>query len=173
LISKHHKIYRFNNGLKNSAREHGRRSEPPGESVLRQQSSPEQTPAVPGVLHRKKLHPRLHRKEMRSAGVFPPNGLTSTTSPHCLSPVAVCRVSGSKLKPSGLWHQAQRRGQPLRKIVVRMPGPSCTANSLMSNSVPVMMILSFTLTIMARSIRHEPFVHMGWVSFFRRYFLSL
>jgi len=25
---------------------------------------------------------------------------------------------------SGFWHQRQRKGQPLRKTVVRMPGPS-------------------------------------------------
>ena len=27
---------------------------------------------------------------------------------------------------SGLWHQGQRRGQPFKNAVVRIPGPSCT-----------------------------------------------
>ena len=36
--------------------------------------------------------------------------------------------SGSGRSPSGLWHQGQRRGQPLKKTVVRMPGPSSVLN---------------------------------------------
>ena len=36
------------------------------------------------------------------------------------------RVSGGGVTVSGLWHQGQRRLQPLRKTVVRMPGPSPT-----------------------------------------------
>ena len=31
-------------------------------------------------------------------------------------------------RDSGLWHQGQCRGQPLRKTVVRIPGPSCSEN---------------------------------------------
>ena len=33
---------------------------------------------------------------------------------------------------SGLWHQAQRKGQPVRKTVDRMPGPSWVENRLMN-----------------------------------------
>ena len=39
--------------------------------------------------------------------------------------------------PSGLWHQRHRSGQPLKKTVTRGPGPSCTQNSCMSNTMPV------------------------------------
>ena len=41
-------------------------------------------------------------------------------------PVAVGPVQdlGLEDQPSGLWHQAQRSGQPLRNTVVRSPGPS-------------------------------------------------
>ena len=38
--------------------------------------------------------------------------------------------------PSGLWHQAQRSGHPFRKTVVRIPGPSCMANSSMLKTIP-------------------------------------
>ena len=45
--------------------------------------------------------------------------------------------SGSLRWDSGLWHHRHRSGQPFRKTVVRMPGPSLIANFLMSNTVPV------------------------------------
>lgn len=38
--------------------------------------------------------------------------------------------------PSGLWHHVQRNGQPFKKIVVRIPGPSWIANSSMLNIIP-------------------------------------
>ncbi len=38
------------------------------------------------------------------------------------------------LSPSGFWHHLQRRGQPLKNTVVRIPSPSCTAKRLMSNT---------------------------------------
>ena len=40
-------------------------------------------------------------------------------------------------RPSGLWHHAQRSGQPFRKTVVRMPGPSWMAKRRMSKTMPV------------------------------------
>src|SRR5512138_3396464 len=45
--------------------------------------------------------------------------------------------SGRRCWPSGLWHQRQRRGQPLKKTVVRKPGPSWTENLRISNTMPV------------------------------------
>ncbi len=36
-----------------------------------------------------------------------------------------------------LWHHQQESGQPFRKTVVRMPGPSCRAYFLILNMVPV------------------------------------
>ncbi len=46
-------------------------------------------------------------------------------------------TSGSGDWLSGLWHHQQRSGQPLRKTVVRMPGPSCTAKRSTRNTTPV------------------------------------
>ena len=40
-------------------------------------------------------------------------------------------------RPSGLWHQKQLREQPLRKTVVRMPGPSWIENRCMLKTMPV------------------------------------
>ncbi len=42
--------------------------------------------------------------------------------------------------PSGLWHQAQFSGQPFRKTVVRMPGPSCTEYFWMLKTKPRSML---------------------------------
>lgn len=44
-------------------------------------------------------------------------------------------TSFSELRPSGLWHHQQASGQPLKKTVVRMPGPSWTENRWMLNMV--------------------------------------
>jgi hypothetical protein len=44
--------------------------------------------------------------------------------------------------PSGLWHHQQFNGQPLKKTVDRMPGPSWIAYLFMSNIIPV---IYFTL----------------------------
>ena len=49
---------------------------------------------------------------------------------------ACAMVSGWWCWLSGLWHQRQRRGHPLRNTVVRMPGPSCMAYRLMSKISP-------------------------------------
>ena len=45
---------------------------------------------------------------------------------------------GFGLSPSGLWHHSHRNGQPFKKKVVLMPGPSLIANSSMLNIVPFM-----------------------------------
>jgi hypothetical protein len=49
--------------------------------------------------------------------------------------------SGFGLCPSGLWHHQQRKGQPLKNIVVRMPGPSSVAYFLTSKTKPFWMVL--------------------------------
>jgi len=47
---------------------------------------------------------------------------------------------GISLRPfsilSALWNHRQWRGQPLKNMVVRMPGPLWTANRLISNMIP-------------------------------------
>ena len=45
--------------------------------------------------------------------------------------------SGRGFNPSGLWHHSQRSGQPFKNTAMRMPGPSYTANSSMSKTMPV------------------------------------
>jgi len=44
-------------------------------------------------------------------------------------------IPGPRL--SGLWHHWQLSGQPLKKTVVRIPGPSWMAYLLRSNIIPV------------------------------------
>ena len=61
--------------------------------------------------------------QSRPQTTFPPPFLT------------IVSISGDC--PSGLWHHAQRSGQPLKNTVVRTPGPSCRVNSLISNIRPV------------------------------------
>ena len=43
---------------------------------------------------------------------------------------------GEGLIPSGLWHHRQRRGQPLRNTVVRIPGPSWIEKRWISKTRP-------------------------------------
>jgi hypothetical protein len=40
-------------------------------------------------------------------------------------------------RPSGLWHQAQRNGQPARNTVDRMPGPSWIEKRWMAKTQPL------------------------------------
>jgi hypothetical protein len=44
-------------------------------------------------------------------------------SPQAMQSFSIRAISGSGLIASGLWHQTQASGQPLKKTVVRM-GPS-------------------------------------------------
>jgi hypothetical protein len=44
--------------------------------------------------------------------------------------------SGAEERLSGLWHQRHRAGQPLRKTVVRIPGPSCRQKRWRLKMVP-------------------------------------
>ena len=46
-------------------------------------------------------------------------------------------ISSFALIPSGLWHQRQDRGHPLKKTVVLIPGPSWIANLFISKIQPV------------------------------------
>jgi len=42
---------------------------------------------------------------------------------------------------SGLWHHQQRNGQPFRKTVVRIPGPSWIEYRWMLSTIPECMFL--------------------------------
>ena len=57
------------------------------------------------------------------------------------------RTSGASAWLSGLWHHQQRSGQPLRKTVVRMPGPSCTANRSIRKTIPVASFIRIRVTV--------------------------
>ncbi len=59
------------------------------------------------------------------AGSGPPGrSQASAHAPQSRQRAALTSTSGSNAIPSGLWHQGQRSGHPLRKTVVRIPGPS-------------------------------------------------
>lgn len=61
-------------------------------------------------------------------------------APHCSAPkhfLLSREISGSARNDSGLQHQKQRRGHPLRKTVVRIPGPSCKENFCMLKTSPL------------------------------------
>jgi len=46
-------------------------------------------------------------------------------------------ISGKRSQLSGLWHQRHESGQPFRKTVVRIPGPSWMEKRWMSKQTPV------------------------------------
>lgn len=57
-------------------------------------------------------------------------------APQAMHLLSYIMSSGLVLIDSGLWHHLHRSLQPFRKMVVRMPGPSCTANRFMSKIKP-------------------------------------
>ena len=63
-------------------------------------------------------------------------GHTFIHKPHSLQTRSMCPSSGVILCDSGFEHQRHRNGQPLRKIVVLIPGPSCTLYLWMRNTRP-------------------------------------
>lgn len=60
-------------------------------------------------------------------------------------------LCGCFCSPSGLWHQLQRNGQPFKKTVVRIPGPSNTANSSISKTIP-----SISAALVSMWFNHSP-----------------
>src|ERR1039458_6147007 len=57
-------------------------------------------------------------------------GQAPAQSRQCRQRSSKYRRSGRKLRLSGLRHHQQESGQPLKKTVVRMPGPSCVAKRM-------------------------------------------
>jgi hypothetical protein len=59
---------------------------------------------------------------------FPPASAFSGHAPmqvsHPMQRAPVQCTWGFMRMPSGLWHQTQRRGHPLKKTVLLIPGPS-------------------------------------------------
>ena len=55
-------------------------------------------------------------------------GQTSWQRPEWPHRFSKCHSEMLRSSPSGFWHHRQRRGQPFRKTVVRIPGPSWTEN---------------------------------------------
>jgi len=69
--------------------------------------------------------------------VMAPVGQTSWQRPDRPQRFSKCQSETARSSPSGFWHQRQRRGQPFRKTVVRIPGPSWTENRWRSKTRPV------------------------------------
>ena len=65
-------------------------------------------------------------------------GQTPKQKPQPTQWSAMKEICGEGERLSGLWHQRQLRGQPLRKTVVRIPGPSWMENFWMSKTRPCM-----------------------------------
>ena len=61
-------------------------------------------------------------------------GQTAKQFPQCVQAFLDTINCGAKESPSGLWHQSQRSGQPFKKTVVLIPGPSKTANCFISKN---------------------------------------
>ena len=88
--------------------------------------------------------PTILRKPPRQTGTHSPQATQPSgwrhTRRHAPQWTYAARLTISSRfgeRPSGLWHQRQRSGQPFMNTVVRMPGPSYTANSLTSKTTPV------------------------------------
>ena len=60
-----------------------------------------------------------------SPGLASPSGHAARHASQPMQREPKTRSSGIAFMLSGLWHQVQRSGQPLRNTVVRIPGPSC------------------------------------------------
>ena len=52
------------------------------------------------------------------------SGHFSTHLPQLMQRWALKAISGSTFQDSMFWHQRQRKGQPLKKTRLRIPGPS-------------------------------------------------
>ena len=66
-----------------------------------------------------------------------PCGQTSTHLPQPVHLAGFTASWGRGASPKGLLHHRQRRGQPLKKMMVRMPGPSVFRNRPMSKMMAV------------------------------------
>jgi len=66
-----------------------------------------------------------------------PIGQAAIQAPHIRQSSVRSIISGSGEIDSGLWHHAHCKGHPLRKTVVRMPGPSCTEKAMILKIKPL------------------------------------
>ena len=95
--------------------------------------------------------PTIFRRPLRQTGRhfpqalhFPGLGHTRLHAPQCVQAARLTISCGLGDSPSGLWHHAHRSGHPFMNTVVRTPGPSNTANSLISNTIPSFMAFPYT-----------------------------
>jgi len=85
----------------------------------------------------------MHRGDSSSAGhswligPAPRAAQPARQRPQAIQRDGLSRISGCGSMPSGLWHQMQRSGQPFRKTVVRIPGPSSSEYRWMLKTVPL------------------------------------
>ena len=88
---------------------------------------------------------RAHRLRFRwCAGVklCAPAGHDRMHSPQPMQSSGIYSKSVPKRTDSGLWHHRQRRLQPLKKTVLRIPGPSWDEQRWISNKTPVKAVVS-------------------------------
>jgi hypothetical protein len=69
-------------------------------------------------------HRSRHAETVFSVKARAPFGQLAAQRPHLAQAFAKNSSSGARLWDSGLLHQVQARGQPLKKTVERTPGPS-------------------------------------------------
>ncbi len=119
------------------------------------------------------LLPVYLQANCRSATICPPPALMQSPNRwHCLSS-NIMEGIGSML--SGLLHQMQLSGHPLKKIFVLTPAPSCNENLCMLKTVSNLAYLAFTcytLTLSRTSImllrcEKSSFISDGSKIFFR------
>ena len=82
-----------------------------------------------------------HRRHRSGSGRVGPSarpmGQTAWQAPQSMQRSPMMRISASRARLSGLWHQGQSSGQPFRNTVVRMPGPSWIEKRWISKLAPV------------------------------------
>ncbi len=86
---------------------------------------------------------RAHAAPAALPGSAAPVGQTSAHSPQRAQRASWTMISGSGDRDSGLWHQRHRSGHPLRKTVVRIPGPSCSEYRCMFPTIPTTIGIAF------------------------------
>jgi len=79
--------------------------------------------------------PRQREASYSPRGPRAPPGHTAQ-APQCRQRFGSTMAWGLGFCVSGLWHQRQRNGQPLKKTLVRIPGPSLTEKGIISVITP-------------------------------------
>lgn len=95
----------------------------------------------PAILRRWRGHTGMQAPQAVQRKGSAPVGHVAAQAPQSRQETLLTISWGYGAIPSGLWHHAQRNGHPLRNTVVRIPGPSYTAISFISNTSPCIPVL--------------------------------